>query len=128
MSNRFDLADLAMQTGLCRQLGIAYPIISAPMGPDITGPDLVAAVSNAGGLGILQAQLCTPPRFRDEIRRVRELTDRPFGVNLLLNFPVDDLLAVCIEEQIPALSLFWGDPSPYVERAHAAGTKVFCQV
>ena len=128
MSNRFDSADLAMQTGLCRQLGIAYPIISAPMGPDISGPDLVAAVSNAGGLGILQAQLCAPPRFREEIHRVRELTDRPFGVNLLLNFPVDDLLAVCIEEQIPVLSLFWGDPSPYVERAHAAGTKVFCQV
>jgi NAD(P)H-dependent flavin oxidoreductase YrpB (nitropropane dioxygenase family) len=59
---------------------------------------------------------------------MRELTDRPFGVNLLLNFPVDDLLAVCFEEQIPVLSLFWGDPSPYVERAHAAGIKVFCQV
>jgi NAD(P)H-dependent flavin oxidoreductase YrpB (nitropropane dioxygenase family) len=42
VSNRFDSADLAMQTGLCRQLGIAYPIISAPMGPDISGPDLVA--------------------------------------------------------------------------------------
>jgi NAD(P)H-dependent flavin oxidoreductase YrpB (nitropropane dioxygenase family) len=128
VSNRFDSADLAMQTGLCRQLGIAYPIISAPMGPDISGPDLVAAVSNAGGLGMLQAQLCAPPRFRDEIRRVRELTDRPFGVNLLLHFPVDDLLAVCLEEQIPVLSLFWGDPSPYVERAHAAGTTVLCQV
>jgi hypothetical protein len=46
VSNRFDSADLAMQTGLCRQLGVAYPIISAPMGPDISGPDLVAAVSN----------------------------------------------------------------------------------
>jgi NAD(P)H-dependent flavin oxidoreductase YrpB (nitropropane dioxygenase family) len=67
----FDLADLAMQTGLCHQPGIAYPIISAPMGPDITGPYLVAAVSNVGGLGMLQAQLRAPPPFRDEIRRVR---------------------------------------------------------
>ena len=50
MSNRFDFADLAMQTELCHHQGIAYPIM-APMGPDITGPDLVAAVSNAGGLG-----------------------------------------------------------------------------
>jgi nitronate monooxygenase len=49
-------------------------------------------------------------------------------VNLLLSFPVDDLLAVRIDEQIPVLSLFLGDPSPYVGRAHAAGTKVFCQV
>jgi NAD(P)H-dependent flavin oxidoreductase YrpB (nitropropane dioxygenase family) len=98
------------------------------MGPDMTGPEIVAAVSNAGGLGILQAQLCAPSKLRDEIRRVRELTDRPFGVNLLLHFPVEDQVAVCLEERVPVLSLFWGDPSPYVERAHQAGTTVFCQV
>jgi NAD(P)H-dependent flavin oxidoreductase YrpB (nitropropane dioxygenase family) len=46
-----------MKTNLCHMLGIEHPIIAAPMGPDLTGPDLVAAVSNAGGLGILQAQL-----------------------------------------------------------------------
>ena len=68
-------------------LGIEHPIIAAPMGPDLTGPDLVAAVSNAGGLGILQAQFCPPPLFRQEIRRVRALTDRPFGVNLLSTSP-----------------------------------------
>lgn len=109
-------------------LGIDYPILAAPMGPDLTGPDLVAAVSNAGGLGILQAQLCPPPVFRQEIRRVRALTDRPFGVNLLLHFPVADHVAVCLEERVPVLSYFWGDPTPYVERAHAAGVKVFHQV
>jgi NAD(P)H-dependent flavin oxidoreductase YrpB (nitropropane dioxygenase family) len=53
-----------MKTKLCQMLGIENPIIAAPMGPDLTGPDLVAAVSNAGGLGILQAQFCTPPVFR----------------------------------------------------------------
>ena len=47
-----------MKTALCHLLGIEHPIIAAPMGPDLTGPELVAAVSNAGGLGILQAQLC----------------------------------------------------------------------
>src|SRR5262249_45980137 len=98
------------------------------MGPDLTGPDLVAAVSNAGGLGILQAQFCTPPIFRQEIRRVRALTAKPFGVNLLLHFPVEDQLAICLEERVPVLSLFWGDPTPYVERAHTAGVKVFQQV
>lgn len=98
------------------------------MGPDLTGPEFVAAVSNAGGLGILQAQFCPPPVFREEIRRVRALTPKPFGVNLLLHFPVVDQVAICLEERVPVLSLFWGDPTPYVERAHAAGVKVFHQV
>ena len=117
-----------MKTNLCHMPGIEHPIIAAPMGPDLTGPDLVAAVSNAGGLGILQAQLCPPPLFRQEIRRVRALTDRPFGVNLILHFPVEDHVAVCLEECVPVLSFFWGDPTPYVGRAHAAGVKVFHQV
>src|SRR6516164_416992 len=117
-----------MKTNLCHMLGIEHPIIAAPMGPDLTGPDLVAAVSNAGGLGILQAQFCTPPVFRQEIRRVRALTTKPFGVNLLLHFPVADQVAICLEERVPVLSLFWGDPTTYVERAHAAGVKVFHQV
>ena len=110
-----------MKTNLCHVLGIEHPIIAAPMGPDLTGPELVAAVSNAGGLGILQAQFCSPPVFRQEIRRVRALTARPFGVNLLLHFPVADQVAICLEERVPILSLFWGDPMPYVGRAHAAG-------
>ena len=117
-----------MKTALCHLLGIEHPIIAAPMGPDLTGPELVAAVSNAGGLGILQAQFCPPPEFRREIRRVRALTDKPFGVNLILHFPVDDHVAVCLDERVPVLSFFWGDPTPYVERAHAVGVKVFHQV
>jgi NAD(P)H-dependent flavin oxidoreductase YrpB (nitropropane dioxygenase family) len=79
-----------MKTALCHMLGIEYPIIAAPMGPDLSGPELVAAVSNAGGLGILQAQLCAPPLFREEIQRIRTLTDKPFGVNVLLHFPIED--------------------------------------
>ena len=67
-------ADTTMKTALCRTLGIEHPIVAAPMGPDLTGPETVAAVSNAGGLGILQAQFCAPPRFREEIHRVRALT------------------------------------------------------
>ena len=78
-----------VKTALCELLGIEYPIIAAPMGPDLAGPELVAAVSNAGGLGILQAQLAPPQLFRREIQRIRELTDKPFGVNLILHFPAD---------------------------------------
>ena len=121
-------AGMFMKTALCHMLGIEYPIIAAPMGPDLTGPELVAAVSNAGALGILQAQFLSPPLFREQIHRVRALTDKPFGVNLLLHFPVEDQVAVCLEEHVPILAFFWGDPTPYVERAHAAGVKVFHQV
>jgi NAD(P)H-dependent flavin oxidoreductase YrpB (nitropropane dioxygenase family) len=117
-----------VKTPLCQFLGIEYPIIAAPMGPDLSGPELVAAVSNAGGLGILQAQLAPPPLFREQIQRVRELTNKPFGVNLLLHFPVEEQVAICVDERVPIVSFFWGDPTPYIERVHDAGGKVFHQV
>ncbi len=117
-----------MRTRITELLGIEHPIISAPMGPDMTGPELVAAVSNAGAFGLLQAQLARPPVFRDEIKRTRDLTDKPFGVNLLLCFPIEDQVAICLEEKVTALSFFWGDPSPYVQRAHDAGILVLHQV
>jgi NAD(P)H-dependent flavin oxidoreductase YrpB (nitropropane dioxygenase family) len=85
-------------------------------------------VSSAGGLGILPAHLCPPPLFREQIRRARELTAKPFGVNLILHFPVEDHVAVWLGERIPVLSLFEGAPTPYVGGAHAAGMKVFHQV
>src|SRR5262245_30074361 len=117
-----------MRTDFCDLLGIEHPIVAAPMGPDITGPELVAAVSNAGGLGILEAQFCPPPVFSEQMLRLRELTANPFGVNLLLHFPVEEQVVVCLEERVPALSFFWGDPTRYVGRARAAGVKVFHQV
>lgn len=116
-----------LHTRLCDLLGIEVPIICAPMG-FITGPELAAAVSNAGGLGIMSFSGRPPQALRESIHRLRELTDKPFGVNLLLHYPVDEHASVCIEERVPVLSFFRGDPSPYVERAHAAGIKVFDQV
>jgi nitronate monooxygenase len=71
-------------TGLCRLLGIRYPIIQSGMSR-VAGADLVAEVSTAGGLGILAALRLQPDELRREIRRIRELTDRPFGVNLWLH-------------------------------------------
>lgn len=70
-------------TPLCDRLGIDVPIISAGMGP-LAGPELVAAVSNAGGLGVLGCTSMTADEVRAVIRRTRELTDRPFGVDLIL--------------------------------------------
>jgi nitronate monooxygenase len=117
-----------LHTPLCDLLGIEAPIITAPMGPAITGPELAAAVSNAGGLGIISFGGNTPPLLRQEIHRLRGLTGKPFGVNLLLQFPIEEHVKVCVEERVPVLSFFWGDPSPYVEQAHAAGLKVLDQV
>ena len=121
-----------LRTHLCKLLGIEAPIFAAPMG-FLTGPDLAAAVSNAGGLGIMSFSANPPPMLRDDIRRLRSLTIKPFGVNVLLSglhlpFSVDELVNVCIEERVPVLSTFWGDPTPYVARAHAAGMKVIHQV
>jgi nitronate monooxygenase len=117
-----------LHTRLCDLLGIEVPILCAPMGPNITRPELTAAVSNAGGLGIMQAQLYPPPLLRQQLRYLRDLTDKPLGVNFMLHFPHEENVAVCLQERVPVLSFFWGGPTPYVEPAHAVGIKVVDQV
>jgi len=117
-----------LRTRFCERFSIDAPIVVAPMGPDLTGADLVAAVSNAGGFGILQAQLCPPELLREQIRNVRKLTTKPFGVNFLLHFPHRAGVQVCIEERIAALSFFWGDPAEFIPAAHEANIAVVVQV
>jgi hypothetical protein len=79
-------------------------------------------------LGILQAQLCPRECLRTENRHLRGLTSSPFGVNFVLHFPHEEGIRVCIEERVAALSLFWGDPTPFVEPAHRAGVSIMMQV
>jgi NAD(P)H-dependent flavin oxidoreductase YrpB (nitropropane dioxygenase family) len=110
----------ALTTPLCSRLGIDVPVVQAPIGSAST-PDLVAAVSNAGGLGMLALTWTAPDMFRQRVRRVRDLTGRPFAVNLVLDFPVEDKLAVCLDEGVPIVSTFWGDPARVHERIAAAG-------
>lgn len=122
-----------LRTGLCELLGIDVPVIAAPMGAEITGLELAAAVSNAGGLGIIPFGGYPPAALKERIRKLRTLTSRPFGVNILLNGPRLPLsesawVDACIEERVPVLSFFWGDPTSYVEKAHRAGVKVCDQV
>jgi NAD(P)H-dependent flavin oxidoreductase YrpB (nitropropane dioxygenase family) len=74
----------AFRTALCDLLGIEYPILQSGMGR-VAGPELVAAVSNEGGLGILAGLQTKGEHLRAQIRQVRELTERPFGVNLWLH-------------------------------------------
>ncbi|MFG2169218.1 nitronate monooxygenase [Micromonospora chersina] len=109
-----------LRTALCDRLGIDLPILRAPMG-SAAGPELVAAVSEAGGLGLLALTWHTPEQARRSIRRTRELTARPFGANLVLDFPVDDLLTVCLDEGVPIMSTFWRDPSRITARIRGAG-------
>jgi nitronate monooxygenase len=122
-----------LRTRLCDLLGIEVPIVAAPMAPNITDLDLAAAVSNAGGLALISFGGYPPPLLKERIRKLRTMTSRPFGVNILLNgprlpLPESAWVDACIEERVPVLSFFWGDPSPYVEKAHSAGIKVCDQV
>src|SRR5271157_3958021 len=117
-----------LRTRFCERFGVDAPIVVAPMGPDLTGVELVAAVCRAGGFGILQAQLCAPAQLREEIQHLRTLTSNPFGVNFVLHFPHKEGVRVCVEERVAALSLFWGDPTPFIEPAHYAGVAVMVQV
>lgn len=117
-----------LKTTLCHQLGIEYPLFSAGMGGGTSGPELVAAVSNAGACGVLGMGGLPAPYIRQQIQRVRTLTDKPFGVNLLLPLLQAGQIDACLEEKVPILVLFWGDPTPFVAEAHRRGTKVFIQV
>ncbi|MEJ2374084.1 MAG: nitronate monooxygenase [Pseudolabrys sp.] len=112
-----------MKTSLCERLGIDVPIIQAPMGGAV-GPQLAAAVSNAGGLGMLVLWRASAESVRRQIRDLRALTSRPFGVNLNLDFPQEERLAVCLEERVPIISFFWRDPSALVARAKSGGATV----
>ncbi len=109
--------------GLQELLSIEHPIIQAPMGGAVSS-EMVAAVSNAGGLGMLPGISSTPDRLRAAIRATREGTDRPFGVNLVFKDEIDPLLDATLDEGVPAISFFWGDPSPFVDRVHEAGAIV----
>ena len=112
-----------MQTALCKRLGIELPIIQAPMGGAV-GPPLAAAVSNAGGLGTLVPWRADIDTVRRQIRETRALTSRPFGVNLVLDFPQEERLAICVEERVPVISFFWRDPSSLMPRAKSGGAIV----
>lgn len=112
-----------LQTQLAKLLNIKYPIIQAPVG-SASCPELVAAVSNAGGLGMLALSWRSVDEVRQVICQTKQLTNKPFGVNLVLQWNQEERLKVCIEEGIEIISFFWGDPSPYIEQIHQVGALV----
>jgi NAD(P)H-dependent flavin oxidoreductase YrpB (nitropropane dioxygenase family) len=116
-----------LHTPVCELLGIELPILQAGMS-SYTTPELVAAVSNAGGLGIIGGLFRDADEVREEIRKVRELTSRPFGVNHVVSQIDPETFDVTLELRVPVLSLAWGRAGELVNRAHEAGIKVIHQV
>jgi nitronate monooxygenase len=120
-----------LSTSLTTRLHIQHPVVQAGMG-GVACADLVAAVSNAGGLGMLGMIRRSPDFIRDQIRKTRALTRQPFGVNLVPVVPapegIEAQFDVCVQERVPVVSLFWCDPAPFVERCHSAGILVMLQV
>ncbi len=110
----------SLATDFTSLAGIELPIVQAPIGTAST-PELVAAVSNAGGLGMLSLTWRNPNETRELIRQTRALTDRPFGINLVLLWDAAERLAIALDEGVPIISLSWGDPAPWVEQIHDAG-------
>jgi nitronate monooxygenase len=109
------------------QLPWRMPVMQAPLGP-AASPELVAAVSAAGGIGCLGASWTQPQALREQIRSVGRSTDRPFCVNLVLAFNQAERLEVVAEEGVALVSFSWGVEAPLVARAHAAGCLVLGQV
>ena len=115
-----------LQTPVCDLLGIQLPIFQAGMST-YTTPELVAAVSNAGGLGIIGGLFRDADELREEILKVRQLTSRPFGVNHVVSQLDSGAIDVTLELRVPVLSLAWGKADEIVRRAHDAGMKVIHQ-
>ena len=113
-----------MKTRVTELLGIEYPIIQGGMAW-VAEYHLAAAVSNAGGLGIIGAASAPAEVVREQIRKTKELTDKPFGVNVMLMNPnADEVAQVIVEEGVKVVTTGAGNPSKYMKMWKEAGVKV----
>ncbi len=113
-----------LQSPICDLLGIQYPVFQGGMAW-IADADLAAAVSNAGGLGIISAMNADGEWVRGQIRKAKTLTDKPFGVNIMLMSPFADAVAkVVVEEGVRVLTTGAGNPGKYMAAWKAAGIQV----
>lgn len=113
-----------MRTAICELFGIEHPVIQGGMAWLGTA-ELVSAVSNGGGLGIIGAGNAPPGWVREQIGAARERTDKPFGVNIMLMSPfVEEVIEVILEEGIPIVTTGGGNPGVYISGLKQAGIKV----
>ncbi len=113
-----------MKTEITKLLGITYPILQGGMAW-VAEYHLAAAVSEAGGFGIIGAASAPPEAVREQIRKVKERTDRPFGVNVMLMNPnAPEVARVVVEEGVTAVTTGAGNPAAYIGMWKEAGIKV----
>src|SRR5262245_48419390 len=118
-------SDDRLDTRVTRMLGVRYPIVQAPMGW-IARAQLAAAVSNAGGLGIIETSSGELEVLKDGIRRMGDLTDRPFGVNIAQLFVRDPgIVDFVVGQGVRFVTTSAGDPRRYTSALKAAGLTVF---
>lgn len=109
-----------LRTSLCELLGIEVPIVQAPIG-SATTPELAAAISNEGALGTLAASWRDLDSLRAIVTRTKELTNRPFAVNVVLEWDQRARVELALDLGVRIISTFWGDSSPFVELVHRSG-------
>ncbi|QDR80422.1 Nitronate monooxygenase [Sporomusa termitida] len=113
-----------LNSKLCQLLNIKYPILQGGMAWVATA-ELAAAVSNAGGLGLIGAGHMPPAALKAEIIKAKSLTDKPFGVNIMLMSPfVKEVMQVVIDERVAVVTTGAGNPGEYIPALKAIGTKV----
>ncbi|MBE0467733.1 MAG: enoyl-[acyl-carrier-protein] reductase FabK [Candidatus Desulforudis sp.] len=113
-----------LQTELCELLGIDYPILQGGMAW-VSDARLAAAVSNGGGLGIIGTGQAPPDWVREHIRAAKTLTDRPFGVNVMLLSPfAEEVMRVVVEERVVVVTTGAGNPGKYISELQEVGTRV----
>lgn len=113
-----------MKTVLCDLLGIQYPILQGGMAWVATA-ELAAAVSDAGGLGVVGAGQAPAEWVNQEICKIKARTDKPYGVNVMLMNPrVDEIIEVIIAHRVPVITTGAGNPGKYIARLKEVGTKV----
>lgn len=113
-----------LNSKICQLLNIKYPILQGGMAWVATA-ELASAVSNACGLGLIGAGHMPPDALKAEIRKAKELTDKPFGVNIMLMSPfVKEVMQVVIDERVPVVTTGAGNPGEYIPALREIGTKV----
>lgn len=113
-----------MRTKICDTLGIEYPIIQGGMAWVATA-ELAVAVSEAGGLGLIAAGNAPASWVKEQIQKARSMTNRPFGVNIMLLSPyADEVMQVVYDQKVPVITTGAGNPAKYIEKLKSIGTKI----
>ncbi|MBI5115219.1 nitronate monooxygenase [Candidatus Poribacteria bacterium] len=118
-----------IRTKICEMLGIEHPVLLAGMG-GVSFSALTAAVSKAGGMGVIGAASMEPDYLRQEIKTIKSITDKPFGVDLLMPLPdmIEAQMEVIYDEKIPVFVSGLGIPSEFIKEGHKRGMKMLCMI